>query len=517
MIVLRQVKGSELTWDEVDNNFIELQTTASNGLTKTGSNVTLGGDYTTPIIIGNLIDYSHPNIVLTPDSLWACYGNPTTPNFTGYATETSVGVKTVYLSNKSASNDLSIRITPTELLVFDETLQKGLTENGDYSANKTAYSYVTKQMLDAATGTSYTFSNGLTNTADIVTLGGSYTGSVVIGDDSDYTVATFAMYNNGNVDLYTKFNGSNSSSLNLKVNSGFSLQSDIGDHSFRITNQIISGIPRLTIVNDFNGSADKGIYYDKDYSVNWTSPADDNILVTKKYVDDNSSGSSSTLESVLLAGNHANNSIILADFYTDATDFQGIKLSSTSGYSDIENHYSGSVSNKIRLHPGNGSEFRYTGVSGDGSIFICPNIDASAVVVEHRNNAGGFLDTRVGDLTASNFYLYDNIADDYLLNTTSVGTAFHASIGLLFKKKATDGISSDFDVNITVNPAQTGGNINLTLPNASGTLALASKTAAAPTPTSSGQVGEVITTGGYRYECIAVDTWTRVAVETTWS
>ncbi|MNK56512.1 hypothetical protein D3C87_755560 [compost metagenome] len=38
----------------------------------------------------------------------------------------------------------------------------------------------------------------------------------------------------------------------------------------------------------------------------------------------------------------------------------------------------------------------------------------------------------------------------------------------------------------------------------------------APTPTGTGIKGQVIITGGYRYECTATNTWVRSAIETTW-
>jgi len=45
---------------------------------------------------------------------------------------------------------------------------------------------------------------------------------------------------------------------------------------------------------------------------------------------------------------------------------------------------------------------------------------------------------------------------------------------------------------------------------------IADTVTSAPTPTSSGVKGKIIVTGGYRYECIAANTWVRSVVETSW-
>ena len=60
-------------------------------------------------------------------------------------------------------------------------------------------------------------------------------------------------------------------------------------------------------------------------------------------------------------------------------------------------------------------------------------------------------------------------------------------------------------------------NINTDYPNYSGTLATVPIIGGtAPAPTGLGVKGQTVITGGYRYECIATNTWVRHAVETTW-
>jgi hypothetical protein len=60
-------------------------------------------------------------------------------------------------------------------------------------------------------------------------------------------------------------------------------------------------------------------------------------------------------------------------------------------------------------------------------------------------------------------------------------------------------------------------NSDIELPNMSGVIALSPTIGVtSPTPSGTGKKGQVIITGGYRYDCIATNTWVRSAIETTW-
>lgn len=102
----------------------------------------------------------------------------------------------------------------------------------------------------------------------------------------------------------------------------------------------------------------------------------------------------SSLSGVLTAGNVANNSIILADFYTDLTNFQGLLLEASTGNTILSNNYgeslntsglflrpaSASIYSNSPYIPGNGVELELsaTGLSanfykntGTGTQFMC--------------------------------------------------------------------------------------------------------------------------------------------------
>src|SRR5690606_20048681 len=69
----------------------------------------------------------------------------------------------------------------------------GARDAGDYSANKTAYSYVTKMMLDAAIPPAYTFENGLREDSGVVKLGLDLT-TVGTTNEGLLTESTYLVY-----------------------------------------------------------------------------------------------------------------------------------------------------------------------------------------------------------------------------------------------------------------------------------------------------------------------------------
>ncbi len=143
--------------------------TASNGLTKTGTDVTLGGTLATDTIInlnngncfqlcdtGNNADYifDKDNITLTNNGSILDISN-VGDDFT--------------LTHCSGSNvDLSL---------------SGLTYGGDYEANFKPNTLVTKAYVDAASG-GILANNGLTRAGDIISLGGNLTGDTTISSAS---------------------------------------------------------------------------------------------------------------------------------------------------------------------------------------------------------------------------------------------------------------------------------------------------------------------------------------------
>ncbi|WP_316768691.1 hypothetical protein [Pedobacter frigiditerrae] len=142
--------------------------TFSNGLTKTGDSVTLGGNYTNPIIsIGTGSDkgilglssaaatfygYSGAELIISTSSPDGYIGIDMYQQGIGGERRLTFGG-----GNRSDTQSFGTYIMihdegdGFEMSISDEK-GIGLTEEGDYSANKKPFSYVTKKMLNEAIG-----------------------------------------------------------------------------------------------------------------------------------------------------------------------------------------------------------------------------------------------------------------------------------------------------------------------------------------------------------------------------
>lgn len=156
-IVTRAGKGTPLTWNEVDNNFEELDKTFSNGLTETDGDIKLGGDYDEPFVVGDPTDKTKLSFGTIegegdPVSFFS-YGLPFSADSVGlFLGSSAVTGKSAGLLLIDNDEPIGINVnTGTGAKLVDSIFNKGLTENADYSANKTEFSYVTLKMLDDKT------------------------------------------------------------------------------------------------------------------------------------------------------------------------------------------------------------------------------------------------------------------------------------------------------------------------------------------------------------------------------
>lgn len=149
---------SQVHWDNLTNvPSIQSPLTFENGLREDGGVVKLGLDLTDPTLSKGILT----------EATYLFQGNLAGNNATGIAIDDSskaFSMATGVDSNNSANFNLNLTRTSIVrrsngstqqlymsddyIIIQDDVNQKGLEEGGDYSANKTAYSYVTKMMLD---------------------------------------------------------------------------------------------------------------------------------------------------------------------------------------------------------------------------------------------------------------------------------------------------------------------------------------------------------------------------------
>ncbi len=105
------------------------------------------------------------------------------------AADSSSGASLNYLTGDgsgSTTTTNSIAVA-SAMTVTDGENSKGLVYAADYSTNYSTRSLVDKAYVDAQAGTEYTFSNGLTDTSDVITLGGTITDDVSFTPDTTTT------------------------------------------------------------------------------------------------------------------------------------------------------------------------------------------------------------------------------------------------------------------------------------------------------------------------------------------
>ena len=166
---INYVDRSLVDKEYVDSCISDESTTASNGLTKTGTNVVLGGDLDTD----TLINLNNGNCLEICD--------------TGLDTSYKFDVTGVDLNSKGSSFEIgntgdNYILTHCSGSNVDLSLS-GLTYGGNYESNFCENTLVTKAYVDNATG-GISANNGLSRSGDNIVLGGDLTGDTTISSTS---------------------------------------------------------------------------------------------------------------------------------------------------------------------------------------------------------------------------------------------------------------------------------------------------------------------------------------------
>lgn len=169
-----------------------------------------------------------------------------------------------------------------KMVVFDGRsleLRKGLENAGDFSANWTDHSLITKKWaLDTfGVGSNLTFDNGLTRTGDNIVLGGDFSEDILIGA----TNKAYSLHQQFNVELGWG-NGSNELYYNSISQFGISWVAQFDNELAAIDITRALG-NKIRVTDEING---KGIYLADNYAPNWINGIDDLVLVNKGYVDE---------------------------------------------------------------------------------------------------------------------------------------------------------------------------------------------------------------------------------------
>lgn len=140
--------------------------------------------------------------------------------------------------------------------------------------------------------------------------------------------------------------------------------------------------------------------------VNGSAAAASNEFTTLSQLQD-----STTLSVVLGHGNVANDKIILADFYTDDTDYQGLELGASTGNTTLANHYGTmGITSDVALKPGS-AELNYYGDDGGAT----PEKQVSLILGYANNVAGsGIVEVR-GTTNYANIRAAEAVNDDDLV------------------------------------------------------------------------------------------------------
>ena len=180
-------------------------TTASNGLTKSGDNITLGGTLTgnttislsgtsTFVMSGdsgnseqikietNFINNQPASLRVGKGSA-AIYSESGSSSVNSYA---SASGSYAQIGRENGAVIQQINITDTGMKITDTVLTQGLIYDSNYHANYTNRSLIDKEYVDNTAATATTASNGLTKSGDNITLGGTLTGNTSIDVNGSY-------------------------------------------------------------------------------------------------------------------------------------------------------------------------------------------------------------------------------------------------------------------------------------------------------------------------------------------
>jgi hypothetical protein len=296
-------------------------------------------------------------------------------------------------------------------------------------------------------------------------------------------------------------------------NNAFSIRSDNGSSDYKELMRITQG--------DFSGGGGSTTHFGTDVNIAYP-----NSLFTNKILGSN-----------LFIGNNTtdgadNQSLILSSSSDAGPGFGAFITLSGNEYPYQEgaivmipgyNEFLGAPGN-ILIGGGTGGmisldgDVKSSSLAGSGDRLVSADTDGKLVISSQE-----YLPTDAGrTITGSNNFLgVETFFTSSLGHQVRIIGEGIELTGLTNRTSVLEPIQLSFYDGSTyrqyIQPATLTANSTITLPNMSGVAALIPIIGGtAPTPTGTGIKGQVVITGGYRYECTATNTWVRSAIETTW-
>ena len=319
--------------------------------------------------------------------------------------------------------------TNNRIIVADDVNQKGMVYRGDYTANFTTYSLVTKAYVDSAVGISA--SNGLTEfSTNVIGLGGTLSQNVTV-DMSGYDIVfqqgsaqTFAMYNG----YYTQL---------TRENSIFEIASNYQEFFVAGTNSL-SMFTQSVVFN--NGS--------KDYDFKIKGDSDSNLFFVDASIDSIGIGTGAPTSKVHIKG--STNSSTNFSLKVETSSNTNLITARNDGFVSVGDN---SISSYLWTY-GLGGQFGFTNENGFPYLFLNSSFNGGKFYFSNGNSGSGAfaqINTTTGDwligspnttvyndstsykltvagtVSTTGFRMTNGASSSYLLQSDSSGNAFWIS------------------------------------------------------------------------------------------
>lgn len=338
----------------------------------------------------------------------------------GYLTKFTIYSGGIAIGDQSSNN---------RFVVTDDSYQKGIVYSGDYTANFTTYSLVTKGYVDSAVGISA--SNGLTEfSTNVIGLGGTLSQNVTV-DMSGYdivlqqgTAQTFAMYNG----YYTQL---------TRENSIFEIASNYQEFYVSGTNSL-SMFTQSVVFN--NGS--------KDYDFKIKGDSDSNLFFVDASIDSIGIGTGAPTSKVHIKG--STNSSTNFSLKVETSSNTNLITARNDGFVSVGDN---SISSYLWTY-GLGGQFGFTNENGFPYLFLNSSFNGGKFYFSNGNSGSGAfaqINTTTGDwligspntnvysdstsykltvagtVSTTGFRMTNGASSGYLLQSDSSGNAFWIS------------------------------------------------------------------------------------------